>query len=305
MSSFHKIPMTKRIWKIYCEENKFPGMWQRWFKNQCAAVGWAGKWDFHLRGKSKGGHGWNRARRLLNQIKIGDLIIVTLSNNRVGRIGEVTGLAIEDSDWQPLVPKSKDQPDGEIGRRIFVRWDFTIGPDDRDLVIALPPESRLTPGALRPTIAEVHSQTFENLCEAMNDPANWVGLASEFSYAKSLSDYISAYPYRLEDGLLPHPNKKVRERIFSDSKRLDVLLEDKNGKAVIVECKQNQPIVRDIQQLQHYLNKFKDEEGQEARGILVHGGARKLRAEVRQAAQKKPEVELVQFSVGVDFSRSE
>jgi RecB family endonuclease NucS len=83
------------------------------------------------------------------------------------------------------------------------------------------------------------------------------------------------------------------------------LLEDKNGKAVIVECKQNQPIVRDIQQLQHYLNKFKDEEGQEARGILVHGGARKLRAEVRQAAQKKPEVELVQFSVGVDFSRSE
>jgi RecB family endonuclease NucS len=204
-----------------------------------------------------------------------------------------------------MVPGSKDQPDGEKGRRIFVRWDFTIGPDNRDLVIALPPESRLTPGALRPTIAEIYSQTYERLREAMNDQANWVGLVSEFSYERSLSDYISAYPYRLEDGLLPHPNKKVRERIFSDSKRLDVLLEDKNGKAVIVECKQNQPTVRDIEQLQHYLNKFKEEEEQEARGILVHGGARKLREEVRQAAKKKPIVELVQFSVGVDFSKSE
>lgn len=295
--------MTKRVWKIFCEENKYPGMWQRWFKNQCAAVGWAGKKGFHLEGKTEGGHGWNRARRLLKEIKIGDLILVTLQNNRVGRIGEVTGMAIK--DWKPLVPESKDLPDGDKGRRILVRWDFTIGPDDRDLVIALPPELRLTAGELRPTIAEVHSQTFENLCKAMNDPANWVGLVSEFSYEKSLSDYISAYPYRLEDGLLPHPNKKVRERIFSDSKRLDVLLEDKNSNAVIVECKQNQPTVRDIEQLQHYLNKFKDEEGQEARGILVHGGARKLREEVRQAAKKKPTVELVQFSVRVDFSKSE
>lgn len=297
--------MTKRVWKIFCEENKYPGMWQRWFKNQCAAVGWAGKHGFHLEGKTEGGHGWNRARRLLKEIKIGDLILVTLQNNRIGRIGEVTGMEIADTDWKPLVPKSKDQPDGDKGRRIFVRWDFTIGPDDRDLVIALPPESRLTTGELRPTIAEVHSQTLENLSETMNDPANWVGLVSEFSYEKSLSDYISAYPYRLEDGLLPHPNKKVRERIFSDSKRLDVLLEDKNSNAVIVECKQNQPTVRDIEQLQHYLNKYKDEEGQEARGILVHGGARKLREEVRQAAKKKPTVELVQFSVGVDFSKSE
>ncbi|HZF00934.1 MAG TPA: endonuclease NucS domain-containing protein [Methylomirabilota bacterium] len=193
----------------------------------------------------------------------------------------------------------------EKGRRIFVRWDFNIGPEDRDLVVALPPETRLTSGERRPTIAKISLQKLGNLQTAMNDSANWVGLASEFSYEKSLSDYISAYPYRLEDGLLPHPNKKVRERVFSDSKRLDILLEDKFGQAVIVECKQNQPTVQDVQQLQHYLNKFKDEEGQEARGILIHGGARKLREEVRQAAKKKPTVELVQFNVGVDFSKSE
>jgi hypothetical protein len=297
--------MTKQIWKIYCEEDKHPGMWQRWFKNQCVAVGWAGKWNYHLEGESKLEYGWGRARKLLQQIKIGDLILVSLKDNRVGRIGEVTGLAIGDTDWDPLVPKSKDEPDGEKGRRIFVRWDFNIGPEDRDLVVALPPEARLSSGERRPTIAKISLQKLDILRTAMNDSANWVGLASEFSYEKSLSDYISAYPYRLEDGLLPHPNKKVRERVFSDSKRLDVLLEDKFGKAVIVECKQNQPTVQDVQQLQHYLNKFKDEEGQEARGILVHGGARKLREEVRQAAKKKPTVELVQFSVGVDFSKSE
>lgn len=293
-----------QLWKIYCEEDKYPGMWQRWFKNQCVAVGWAGKWGFHLEGNTEGGYGWSRARRLLNQIKIGDLILVTLQNNRVGRIGEVTGMAIKDTDWDPLVPKSKDQPDGEKGRRIFVRWDFTVGPDDRELVVALPPGARLTPGEIRPTISPIRSLTVEALYNTMNDSTNWVGLASGFAYEKSLSDYIGAYPHRLEDGMLPHPNKKVRERVFSDNKRLDVLLEDKSGRAVIVECKQNHPTVNDVHQLQHYLRVFKTEEGQEARGILVHGGARKLRSEVRIATNEDPKVELVQFTVSVDFSTS-
>jgi hypothetical protein len=293
-----------QLWKIFCEDNKFPGLWHRWYKNQCVAVGWAGKWGFRLKGDSKSGDGWNRARTLLNQIKVGDRILVTLSNHRAARIGEVTGMAIGDTDWQPLVPSSKDQPDGEKGRRIFVRWDFTVGPDDRELVVALPPETRLKPGEIRPTIAPVRSHTIAALHDAMNDPTNWVGLASGFAYEKSLSDYIGAYPHRLEDGMLPHPNKKVRERVFSDNKRLDVLLEDKAGRAVIVECKQNHPTINDVHQLQHYLRKYKAEEGQEARGILVHGGARKLRSEVRFAANEDPRVELVQFTVSVDFSTS-
>ena len=202
------------------------------------------------------------------------------------------------------MPGSKDQPDGEKGRRIFVRWDFTVGPDDRELVVALPPETRLTPGEIRPTISPIRSLKIEALHNAMNDSTNWVGLASGFAYEKSLSDYIGAYPHRLEDGMLPHPNKKVRERVLSDNKRLDVLLEDKFGGAVIVECKQNHPTVSNVHQLQDYLRKFKAEEGEEARGILVHGGARKLRSEVRSAANENPRVELVQFTVSVDFSTS-
>jgi hypothetical protein len=59
----------------------------------------------------------------------------------------------------------------------------------------------------------------------MNDPTNWVGLLSHFKYEKALSDYIAAYPHHLEDGLVPYPNAKVREKVFTDRKRLDVLLE--------------------------------------------------------------------------------
>ncbi len=296
--------MPKRLWKINCMEDQFPGMWQRWFKNQCAAVGWASERGWQLLDPSRRDSGWILARNCLHKIECGDFIIVSLKNHRVGRLGEVTEKRIADTDWKPLVPGSKDRPEGEMGRRIHVRWDLTVGPDDRDLVVALPQGARFNSGELRRTVAEVRSQTLDSLRAAMNDRDNWEGLASQFSSEKSLSDYIAAYPHRLEDGLLPHPDKKVRERIFSDRKRLDVLLTDQNDKPVIVECKQHQPTVQDIQQLQHYLKRFSDEEGQEARGILVHGGARKLREEVRQAAKKKPNVELVQFSVGVDFSTS-
>jgi hypothetical protein len=295
-------------------EDSFPGMWQRWFVNQCVAVGWAGIWGYRLRGErsavgwaAKRGQrsGWSLCRGLIDEIKPGDRVIVSLQGHRVGRIGEVTGKAIEDNQWDPLVPasKDKDDSDGQIGRRIFVRWEMETGPDDRKMVVALPEGARLKSGQIRPTIAKLPLRMLDRLRKAMKDPSNWVGLC-EFPYEKALSDYIGAYPHLLEDGLLPHPNKKVRERVFRDRSRLDVLLEDREKIAVIVECKQRQPSVDNVRQLQHYLKRFRREERQEARGILVHGGARKLREDVRRAARKKPLVELVQFSVGVDFSRS-
>lgn len=285
-------------------EDEFPGMWQRWFKYQCVAIGWAADWGFKLRGKTKRQHGWTRARRLIDEeIQLGDLVIVALRGHKVGRIGEVTKKAVEDNDWNPLVPPRKDNSIGEMGRRILVRWELETGPDDRKLVVSLPSETRLTQGQLRPTVAEIPLRRLRSLRDAMNDPSNWVGL-SQFSYEKALSDYIGSYPHLLEDGLLPHPDKKVRERVFADRGRLDVLLQDSKERAVIVECKQHQPTINDVCQLQHYLKRFQREEKQNARGILVHGGAQKLRIEVGRAARKKPAVELVQFNVGVAFSRS-
>jgi len=309
--------MATRLWKIYCMEDSYPGMWQRWFVNQCAAIGWAGKWGYQLRGErttipgswaarcDPKDVGWSRARRLIADIKQGDYVVVSLRGHRIGRIGEVSGFAIEDDDWEPLVPpsKDKDNSDGQIGRRIFVRWELETGPDDRKLVVALPDRARLKGPQLLRAVAELPIRKLDSLRRVMNDSSNWVGL-SEFPYESALSDYIGAYPHLLEDGMLPHPNKKVRERVFRDRSRLDVLLEDRDGVPVIVECKQRQPSVENVRQLQHYLKEFQRAERQKVRGILVHGGARKLRSDVRRAAAKKPAVELVQFSVGVDFYRS-
>ncbi len=289
------------LWKFYCMEDTYPGMWPRWFLNQCVGVGWWSGWGYTLKGGSDK-RAWTRARNALIQIEIGDHVVVSLKDHRVGRVGEVTGKAIEDSDWDPLVPKSASLPDGEMGRRIFVRWDMTCGPESRDWVVALPEHARFSQGELRPTISEVRSISLEKLKREMNDPLNWVELWAHFDYERSLSGYIAAYPHRLEDGLLQHPSKKVREHVFGDQSRLDVILIDRNNIPVIVECKQGQPKPEHIRQLRHYMAKLRQETRQRTRGILVHGGARKLTAAVAAEAAKSPSVELVCYSVDLEFS---
>ena len=235
--------------------------------------------------------------------KIGDYIIVSLRGHRVGRLGEVTGKAIEDADWSPLVPRTKDEPDGEMGRRIFVRWDLTTGPDNRDEIVLLPEEARFTSGELRSTIAEIGSRSLDGLKTAMNDEKNWESLFARFDYEKALSGYIATYPHHLEDGLTVHPTLKVRELTFLDRTRSDVILLDRNDKTVIVECKQGQPSVAAINQLRRYLAHLKKEKGIVARGILVHGGSKKLHDDVVSSANANPKIEIVQHSLAVDFAR--
>lgn len=290
------------LWKVTCLESDFPGMWQRWFKHQSVGIGWPPQDGFRLEGPTPGGRGWAVARTALNTIQAGDNIVVALRGHRVGRIGQVTGLQVADNQWNPLVNKSKDYPHGEMGRRILVRWDMTVGPDDRDMVVQLPEGSRLSSGELRPTISRINSISMDALVGAMNDASNWVGLLTHFDYERALSGYIAAYPHRLEDGLLPHPNERVRERIFSDRTRSDVLLEDREGRPVIVECKQGSPTKSNVDQLRSYMAHLKRETGADARGILVHGGSRKLAPSVAIEAQKQPSVEIVQYELAVAFS---
>ncbi len=292
---------TKTLWKIACQEDVYPGMWQRWFKNQCVAVGWASKWGYKLHGPTKGGKGWITARNAMNEMAVGDMVIVALRGNRIGRLGEITGKAIEDYQWNPLVPKGHKLPDGEMGRRILVRWELITGPSDVDLVVKLPSSNRFTIGELRPTVSQISSQTIKQICAVMNDPSNWVSLPGRFGYERALSDYIASYPGRLEDGLLPHPNARMREFVFKDRTRLDVLLIDRNEQPVIVECKQNGPTLKDIKQLRRYILCLQREKDQKARGILVHGGAQKLSEEIILEAKKKPFVKIVSYRLNVDF----
>jgi Endonuclease NucS len=289
------------LWKFYCMEDTYPGMWPRWFLHQCVGVGWWSGWGFTLTGDSDS-RAWSRARNALKEIEVGDHIVVALRDHRVGRVGEVTGKAVEDTDWNPLVPRSTSVPDGEMGRRIFVRWDMTCGPESREWVIALPEHARFTPGEVRPTISKIQSISLDELQAVMNDPMNWVELWAHFDYERSLSGYIAAYPHRLEDGLLQHPSEKVRERVFGDQSRLDVILIDRNNVPVIVECKQGHPTLDHIAQLRHYMAKLQQETEQEARGVLVHGGARKLAPALALEAAKSPTVELVRYSVEIELS---
>lgn len=292
------------LWKVACQEDVYPGMWQRWFKNQCVAVGWAAKWGYLLNGPSEGGKGWSAARNALKEMKLGDYVVVALRGHRIGRLGQITGKEIEDEKWAPLVPVGPGLPDGEMGRRLQVRWDLTIGPDNLDLVIQLPAGKTFSSGELRPTVARIQSTTLQQVKDEMNDPSNWVSLLGNFRYEKALSDFIANYPNRLEDGLLPHPNSKIRERVFRDNTRLDVLLIDRQGMPVIVECKQNAPSLQDIKQLRHYMELLKKETGAESRGILVHGGAPKLSGPVDDAAHQVPKVEVVSYALDVVFRRS-
>jgi len=292
------------LWKINCMENRYPGMWHRWYRHQCVAVGWCSKSGFKLSGATCDARGWLRARTSLSRMSVGDYVVVALHGHRVGRVGQITEKHISDDEWQPLVPPSKDKPDGGVGRRLDVRWDLACGPDQRDLVVLLPEDARFTRGELRPTIAQIRSRTLDQLRQAMNNPANWIGLLPHFGSERALSEYIAAYPHHLEDGLVPHPDEKIRERMFTDRTRLDVLLLDREERPVIVECKQGQPSIADLDQLRRYMTLLREEAGREARGILVHGGARKLRDDVAKVAESNPAVEIVQYRLQVEFASS-
>ena len=295
------------LWRIYCMEDEYPGMWQHWFKEQCVAVDYASQWDYPLDGEIDGDNpqGWQKARNAIKNMAIGDYVVVALKNNRVGRIGQITGKAIGDDEWDPLVPPNpamEGMQYGAMGRRILVRWELTTGPDNQDLVVQLPEGKRFK--EVMGTVAKISSMTLDKLRMVMNDQENWVNLLGKFGYEKAISDYIGTYPNRLEDGLLPHPSLKIREKVFKDKGRSDVLLIDRSQKSVVVECKQHSPSVNDIKQLRHYMKRLRGETGQDPRGILVHGGAPKILREVINEAKKGPQVEIVSYSIEVNFRKS-
>ena len=295
----------KKLWKIYCMEDEYPGLWRLWLKHQCVTDGHSPDQRCHLEGKTKGGRDWIQARNTLNEIETGDEIVAALPGRRIGRIGEVIRKKVGDKEWNPLVESIEDPewPEGYMGRRIEVRWDLEHSPDNWDLVVQLPEGIALGRG----TLNRVHSTTTtaKKLRKIMADQANWVGLVGCFGYERALSDYIALYPHRLEDGLVPYPNDVVREKVFEDSSRLDVLLLDKYDKPVIVECKRESPIVEDVSQLRHYLRRLKKETGKPGRGKLVHGGAKKVDQKVwREARRFLPHIEIFQYKLDVDFAPS-
>jgi hypothetical protein len=295
-----------RYWKINCMEDKYPGLWHTWFRDQIAAVGWP-PGDYGLDKPTKDS-AWQLARGCLKQVNPGDRVVVQLKNWRVGRVGTVLALKIMDDEWKPSVP-SQEGDEGEMGRRIEVRWDLSIGPLAPQFAVQLPPETHPNPRVWRPTIAEMTKSAFQLIESAAADEENWVSIVPGFAKERAMSEFISVAPHLLEDGLRPYPSAAARELVFPDMSRLDVLLLDRDGTIVIVECKQGYPTIGDIEQLRGYMRNAAQlrtglRVGRDIRGILVHGGARKLTDEIRKESIKLPKVELVTFSVSVGFAPS-
>ena len=300
---------TPTVWKITCMEEEYPGLWRLWFKNQCVTDGHSPHMKWKMTGKTRKKDGWIVTKNALTEIQLNDLIVVALPGRRIGRIGKVIEKKVGDDEWDPLFPgmsgdKGTGWGKGFMGRRISVHWELNDVPYSPDTVIQLHAEIRMR---WRGTMHRINKPSIGLLRKAIADKANWVEMVGRFGYEWALSDYIANYPHRLKDGLEPYPNQKeIREKVFDDDSRADVLLLDGNSKPVIVECKQNSPIVEDVQQLRRYIGKLKKETHQQASGILVHGGARTVDEKVWHAAEKSPRVELeiFQYKVDVDFAPS-
>ena len=293
------------LWKVTCPEHWWPGLWKRWYRNQCVAVGWPPPAYSLFAGQGDESQGWVRARNALGAVEVGDVVAVTLQGHRVGRLGEVVAKKLDDTDWDPLVPPDPTIPYGEMGRRLLVRWDLAAVPDSPDEVVKLPAARTFSPGELRNTVAAVSTYSVEELREAMSDPVNRVGTAGRFRYERSLSDFVAAYPHRLEDGMLPFPNAKIRELTFDDGSRLDVLLVDRDNIPVVVECKQDSPGLEALEQLKHYMARVAEQRPGPVRGLLLHGGPRVLSAEMRAALATEPDIDVVQYRLDVAFAKCE
>jgi hypothetical protein len=92
---------------------------------------------------------------------VGDRIGVQLRKHPAGRVGEIARLADGDDDWEPTVPKSKNQKVPRRSDSHHVRWDFATDPFRPDVVAQRPKAARLTTGEARSTLTELRRATFE------------------------------------------------------------------------------------------------------------------------------------------------
>jgi hypothetical protein len=301
----------QQAWRVMCQTRHHPGQWQTWFREQCCAVGWhPSKWKnqvhreggFHFdKSVPSESRAWSAARNTLSRMQAGDLIAALLPGGRLARIGEIVRCEVEDHQWNPVVRPSNSMPFGENGRRILVRWDLSVGPTDPGMVVALPQGLRDNG---QHAVSETTIQHIKRFRQASENHASWEPFHGNFKFEHALSDYIAMHPHELEDGLITHSSApKVREWTVSPGNRIDVVLEDPNGATVLVECKQNGPTVACVDQLSRYMREVgrKHPLWGRTRGILVHGGSRKVSEAVAQAARRH-DVQLVHHALRVSFS---
>lgn len=294
---------TTAFWRVHCHVGQNPGQWPFWFREQCCAVGWPPP-EYSFDGPSPL-RAWSTVRNVLREMKSGDSIVATLPGNRIGRLGTVVSVRGGDHQWDPIVPRDSKRPYGENGRRVLVRWDLTVGPAAAHQVVLLPPGSRIPAYLLHGTARRLPVGMLPVVRSAMLDEANWTSLVGRFSMEAALSDYIALHPERLETGMITHPSLSARELTFDDRTRADVILEDRERRTVVVECKQGTPSMQCVDQASRYRSRLAQAYPHlgDARVILVHGGSSRVNTEVANYSQKHS-VELVYHELQVSFINS-
>lgn len=294
------------FWRVHCHIGHHPGQWQYWYREQVCSVGYppAAGYSFHGSALDKS---WSGVRNALKLMREGDWIVASLPQHRVGRLGRVFRLEVEDQDWNPIVPARNGLPHGGNGRRILVRWELGTGPTDPSTVVTLPESARFPSGLVRATIRSLPMALLEPIREVMKDERNWGPIIGAFAMEAALSDYIALHPEQLEPGLISHAGLNVRELVMPDRGRIDTLLQDREGTPVIVECKQHAPSKADVEQVLRYRKLFVGKRdwcpNGKVRSILVHGGASRVPAEIAEYARSQ-DVELVYHQLRVNFTTS-
>ena len=172
------------MWRIFCKYDRYnylaghEDLYKCWFKEELVTIGWPPGHGFSLSGPPsvKERRAWSRIRNCLLEMKEGDYVISALRDSRIGRIGKITSIKINDHEWAPKVPineRIEELRYGEQGRIIHVKW-LPVGPTDEDLVVKLPKYRGFTPGEYRPALSKIRSKNLGELESLMEDKDNWV-----------------------------------------------------------------------------------------------------------------------------------
>lgn len=116
---------ASRYWIVICPEPDVRGgVWARWYREKCVAVGWYPP-DYCFEGQTDD-PGWTYARNRLREIRPGDKIIPFLMKWRIGPVGTVVEVKAADAQWDPTVAKRRLRPKQ---RRIGKAHSSDVGAD--------------------------------------------------------------------------------------------------------------------------------------------------------------------------------
>jgi hypothetical protein len=160
-------------WAIVCPDSRVKGgLWKKWLAEKCVAIGWSPK-SYRMHGSTQES-GWRRARKRVQEIVPGDIVIPYLRNYTFGVPGKVVRVAAGDEEWSPTVSAGNDtEYPGQwtLGRRIKVEWLEKEVPFDK--VAVVPKAMRWRGGVIRPAIEPLNEQRFARIMRIIRTPGNW------------------------------------------------------------------------------------------------------------------------------------